>query len=52
MSTPTTSAPARAARIATAPVPVATSSHRSPGRGSSRATSCSWTGASRSATRR
>src|SRR5918996_374330 len=41
-SSPTTSAPARAARFATSPVPVATSSQRIPDRGSSRSTSSSW----------
>ena len=45
MSTPVTCAPAAAARMATPPVPVATSSQRSPGRGSRRATSWSCTGA-------
>src|SRR5918912_2620840 len=40
-SEPVTSAPARAARMATAPVPVPTSSHFSPGCGSSARTRCS-----------
>src|SRR5262249_48515334 len=44
-SEPVTSAPARAARSATAPVPVPTSSHCSPGCGSSTRTRCSWSAA-------
>ncbi len=51
MSTAETVAPARAARIATSPVPVARSSQRTPGAGSSRSTSSSCTGANRFAIR-
>ena len=42
MSCPTTSAPRFAARIATAPVPVAASSTRSPGFGSVRSSASAW----------
>ena len=49
-STPVTSAPLRAARSASAPVPVPTSSQRRPGRAASTRARCSWTGASCGAT--
>ena len=51
MSIPTTSAPARAARSATPPVPQATSSTRAPGSIASAATMRSWIGAKVSAMR-
>ena len=51
MSIAVTSPPARAARIATSPVPVARSSTRSPGWTRSRSTSSSCTGANRAAIR-
>src|SRR5205807_7711938 len=50
-SEPVTAAPARAARTATPPVPVPTSSQRSSRLGSSSATRWSWMSAARAATR-